>query len=89
MNFVAVFRLVFFLEIATFAQCKKASPIVGTAKKSGQIEGKRLVGYLFKEFRQSLDFGGEWQEKNLESSGLLVIRGLQFRSVQKGITLML
>ena len=89
MKFVVVFRLVFFLAIATFAQCKKASAIVRTAKKSGQIEGESLVGYLFKEFRRSLDFGGEWQEKNLESSGLLVIRGLQFRSVQRGITLML
>ena len=89
MNLVAVFRLVFFLAVATFAQCKKASPIVGTAKKSGKIEGESLVGYLFKEFRRSLDFGGEWQEKKLESSGMLVIRGLQFRSVQRGIAFML
>lgn len=52
-------------------------------------ESEHLAGFLFEQFRRGLATGGGLQSKRIENNGLLVIRGIKFRTVLEGLLLML
>ena len=77
------------LVIVTLVGSAKASVSASTMQGNGTEEGERLAGFLYEQFRRDLGSGAGLKSKLPQNNGLLVIRGIKFRTVVKGILLAL
>ena len=84
-EFYSFVKIITILAILTIVRSAKSSASASATQVNVSEEGERLAGFLYEQFRRDLESGAGQQSKLLENNGLLVIRGIKFRTVIKGM----